>query len=110
MVASKTRVLLVLSQDVLDRARVFAGRATTTLKLPVSLQIVLRALIEEGLKWADNPALLANVEGQAKEVRRIRSAPRQGGRAEVERDDRRSGGRRGPNSPVRPRRRTSRTS
>jgi len=46
MFAKKTRVLLILSQDVLDRARVCAGRATATLKLPVSLQIVLRALIE----------------------------------------------------------------
>jgi len=96
MFANKTRVLLILSQDVLDRARVFAGRATTTLKLSVSLQIVLRALIEEGLKWADNPALLANVEGQAKAVRSMRRAARQGGRAESEREDQRSGGRRGP--------------
>jgi len=106
MFANKTRVLLILPQEILDRARVFAGRATTTLKLPVSLQIVLRALIEEGLKWADNPALLANVEGQAKAVRRMRSTVRQGARAEVEREDRRSGGRRGPNGPERQRRRT----
>ena len=80
MLANKTRVLLVLSQDVLDRARVFAGKATATLKLPVSLQIVLRALIGEGLKRSGNPALLANVEEQAKAVRHIRSAARQGGR------------------------------
>lgn len=106
MFANKTRVLLILPQEILDRARVFAGRATTTLKLPVSLQIVLRALIEEGLKWADNPALLANVEGQAKAVRRMRSTARQGARAGVEREDRRSGGRRGPNGPERQRRRT----
>jgi hypothetical protein len=79
---NKARVLLVLSQDVLDRARVFAGRATTTLKLPVSLQIVLRALIEEGLKRDDNPALLTNVEFQANAVRRIRSTARRRGRAE----------------------------
>ena len=52
MFLNQTRVLLVLSQDVLDRARVMAGKATTTLKLPVSVQIVLRALIEEGLKRA----------------------------------------------------------
>ena len=45
MLENKTRVLLILSQDVLDRARVFSGKATSTLKLPVSLQIVLRALI-----------------------------------------------------------------
>jgi len=45
MFANRTRVLLVLSQDVIDRARVYVGQATITLKLPVSLQIVLRALI-----------------------------------------------------------------
>lgn len=68
-----TKVLLVLSSEVLDRARVFAGRATTTLKLPVSLQIVLRAVIEEGLKRASAPALVANVERQAKAIRQNRS-------------------------------------
>jgi hypothetical protein len=76
MFANKTRVLLVLSEDVLDRARVFAGKATATFKLPVSLQIVLRALIGEGLKRSDDPALLANIEDQAKAVRRIRSTAR----------------------------------
>jgi hypothetical protein len=101
MFANETRVLLVLSQDVLDRARVFAGRATTTLKLPVSLQIVLRALIEEGLKRPDNPALLANVEGQANTVRRIRVAARQGGRARGGRRERPVAGRRGQNGPER---------
>lgn len=80
MFSNKTRVLLVLSQDVLDRARVFAGKATVTLKLPVSLQIVLRALIVEGLKRSDDRALLVNIESQAKAVRQIRSAARQGGR------------------------------
>ena len=74
MFANKTGVLLILSQDVLDQARVLAGKTTTTLKLAVSLQIVLRALIEEGLKRENNPALLANIEGQAKAVRAIRSA------------------------------------
>src|SRR2546428_12850014 len=68
MLTNKTKVLLVLTQDVLDRARVLAGKATTALKLPVSVQIVLRALIEVGLKPDNHPALLANVEGQAKEV------------------------------------------
>jgi len=34
---NKTRLLLILSQDVLDQARVIAGKATTVLKLPVSL-------------------------------------------------------------------------
>ena len=72
-----TTVLLVLSWDVLDQARVLAGRATMTLKLPVSLQIVLRAVIEEGLKRTTAPALLANVERQAKTMRQNRSVARQ---------------------------------
>ena len=76
MLENKARVLLILSQDVVDRARVVAGKATVTLKLPVSLQIVLRALIEEGLKRDDHPAFLANVEGQAKAVRHQRSVAR----------------------------------
>ena len=80
MFSNKTRVLLVVSQDVLDRARVFAGKATATLKLPVSLQIVLRALIGEGLKRRGDRTLLANIEDQAKTVRHIRSSARQGGR------------------------------
>jgi hypothetical protein len=105
MFVNKTTVLLILSQDIVDRARVFAGRATTTLKLPVSLQIVLRALIEEGLKWDDNPALLANVEGQAKAVRQIRRVARHGGRAEGEHGDRRSGIRQPPSGRERQRRR-----
>jgi len=73
MFEKKTKVLLMLSPDVLDRARVLAGKATAALKLPVSLQIVLRALIGEGLKREDHPAFLANVEGQAKAVRHQRS-------------------------------------
>ena len=105
MFANKTGVLLILSQDVLDRARVFAGKATTTLKLPVSLQIVLRALIEEGLKRDSDGALLANVEGQAKAVREIRSAARRGSRAEGGRRDQRSGNRQRSRGAGRPRRR-----
>ena len=73
MVDNRTRVLLILSQDALDRARVLAGRATTAFKLPVSLQIVLRALIEVGLKRDNHPALRSNVERQAKAVRHLRS-------------------------------------
>ena len=65
----RTRVLLILAQDVLDRARVVAGKATISLKLPVSLQIVLRAFIEEGLRRGNAPALLTNVERQAQAVR-----------------------------------------
>ena len=81
MVEHRTGVLLILAQDVLDRARVYAGKATIRLKLPVSLQIVLRALIEEGLKWDSSPALFTNVEGQVRAVRRIRGAWRRGRRA-----------------------------
>jgi hypothetical protein len=88
MFANKTRVLLILPRDLLDRARVVAGKATATFKLPVSLQIILRALIGEGLKRADDPALLANVEGQAKAVRHIRSVAHQGGGAEAKGGDR----------------------
>jgi hypothetical protein len=80
MNANKTRVLLVLPQDLLDRSRVLAGRATASLKLPVSLQIVVRALVEEGLKRSDDRGLLANIESQARAVRRIRSVARQGSR------------------------------
>ena len=50
MFENEGRVLLILSQDVLDQTRVLAGRATVALKLPVSLQIVLRALLEVGLQ------------------------------------------------------------
>lgn len=77
MFASKTNVLLVLPSDVVDRARVLAGKATTTLKLPVSLQIVLRGLIEEGLKRGDTATLLDNFERQARLVRDIRRSARQ---------------------------------
>jgi len=76
MFERETRVLIVLPQDLVDRARGFAGRATVSLKLPVSLQIVLRALIEEGLKHPADQALLANVGRQAATVRRIRSEAR----------------------------------
>lgn len=76
MFADETRVLIILPQDLVDRARGVAGRATTSMKLPVSLQIVLRALIEEGLKRPGDDTLLANVRGQAEAVRRIRSEAR----------------------------------
>ena len=82
MFANKTRVLLILPEDVLGQARVLSGKATAALKLPVSLQIVLRALIQEGLKRDGDRALLANVEGQAQAVRRLRSLARRAGGAE----------------------------
>jgi hypothetical protein len=72
------RVLLILSRDVLDQARVLAGQATVALKLPVSLQIVLRALLDVGLQQEHHSALLAKIESQAKAVQQRR---RLGGRA-----------------------------
>ena len=85
MFENRTRLLLILPQADLDGARVLAGKATTTLKLSVSVQIVLRALIEEGLKRDDHPALLANIESQAKAVRHKRSVA---GRADAEEEAR----------------------
>jgi len=76
MFQSETRVLIILPRDLGDRARVLAGRATTSMRLPVSLQIVLRALIEEGLRRPTDPSLLANVSRQAETVRRIRREAR----------------------------------
>ena len=90
MFENKTKVLLILSQDALDRARVLAGKATSALKLPVSLQIVLRALIGEGLKREAHPALLANIEDQAKAVRHQRSLARRAGELVGELRNRRS--------------------
>lgn len=79
MFENRTRLLLILSQDVLDQARVIAGKATSVLKLPVSLQIVLRALIWVGLKRESHSALLANIEGQARAVREKRSGVHRAG-------------------------------
>lgn len=73
MFEDKTRVLLAVPQAVLDRARVFAGEATSKLKRPVSLQMVLRALIDEGLKRTGDRAVFANIEAQVQAVRQIRS-------------------------------------
>lgn len=84
MFEHKTKVLLILPQDVLDRARVLAGEATTSLKLPVSVQIVLRALIEEGLKRDGDRKVLVNIEGQARTVRHIRSLAGRGKGADGE--------------------------
>ena len=76
MFPNETRVLVILPRDLVDRARVLAGRATTSLRMPVSLQIVLRALIEEGLRRPSDGGLLANVSRQAETVRRIRREAR----------------------------------
>jgi hypothetical protein len=77
MFENETRVLIILPRDVVDRARALAGRATMAMKLPVSLQIVVRALLEEGLKRPGDSELMANVSRQAETVRRIRSESRQ---------------------------------
>ncbi len=99
MFQNESRVLLILPQDILDRARVLAGMATTTLKLPVSLQIVLRALLVEGLKRDGDRRLLANIAAQAQAIRRNRSLGRKGGPDEVSRKLR--GGRPGAGGVVR---------
>jgi len=78
-IESKSRVLLILPGKVLDRARVLAGRATTALKLPVSLQIVLRVLLDEGLRRKTDPSLLAAIGAHALAVRRTRSRARASG-------------------------------
>jgi hypothetical protein len=85
MFQNGSKVLLILPQDILDRARVLAGKATAALKLPVSLQIVLRALIGEGLKRDGDRNLLTNIEVQALAIRRIRSLAGKGGKTETER-------------------------
>jgi hypothetical protein len=78
MFPSETRVLIILPRDLVDRARVLAGRATTSMRMPVSLQIVLRALIEEGLRRPTDPGLLTNIGRQAETIRRIRQEARRG--------------------------------
>jgi hypothetical protein len=70
---NRTRLLLILSQDLLDHARVIAGQATSVLKLPVSLQIVLRALISVRLKRESHSAVFASIASQAGAVRQQRS-------------------------------------
>jgi hypothetical protein len=76
MFEDRARVLLILPQEVLDRARVFAGEAMTKLKGPVSLQMVLRSLIDEGLKRERDRTLLVNIEDQMRAVRAVRSRGR----------------------------------
>src|SRR5262249_28214750 len=100
--ADKTRVLLILPRDVLDRARVFAGKATTALRLPVSLQIVLRAMIEEGLKWQTDADVIGNVERQAKLIRQIRSRVRRAAGGQANTGGPPASGRRHPSRHQRP--------
>ena len=95
MLTNKTRVLLILPQDVLDGARVLAGKATTTFKLPVSLQIVLRALVEEGLRRDNDRRLHTNIGEQAKAVRQLRSGGRRARRVGEARENPSSSKRRG---------------
>jgi hypothetical protein len=80
MFADETRILVILPRRLVDRARGLAGRATVSMKVPVSVQIVLRALIEEGLKRPKDPPLLDNISRQADTVRQIRSTARRLGR------------------------------
>jgi hypothetical protein len=75
-VIPRARVLLVLPQEALDRARVFAGSVMTKLKGPVSLQMVLRAFVDEGLRRQRDGAILANIEGQVRALREVRSRAR----------------------------------
>jgi len=65
----------------------------------------LRALVEEGLRRADDPALLTNIEGQAKAVRHLRTVARQGLRAQEKREHPWDEVRRKPSGGVRQRRR-----
>jgi hypothetical protein len=83
MFDDEARVLIILPRVLVDRARGLAGRTTTSMKLPVSLQIVLRALIEEGLKRPGDQGLLANISRQAETVRRIRSETRRRARRDA---------------------------
>lgn len=89
MFDDETRILIILPRGLVDGARALAGRATVSMKMPVSLQIVLRALIEEGLKRPKDFMLLENIGRQADTVRQIRSAAR--GRATAARKGRRPG-------------------
>jgi hypothetical protein len=79
MFVDETRVLIILSRRVVDRARGLAGQATVSMRMPVSLQIVLRALIDEGLKRPKDSTLWENISRQADMVRQIRSATRRRG-------------------------------
>ena len=72
MFDDETRILIILPRALVDRARGLAGRATVSMKLPVSMQIVLRALMEVGLKRPSDPALLRSIGRQADTVREIR--------------------------------------
>ena len=65
----------MLPRDFVDRARVLAGGADVH-EAPMSLQIVLRAPIEEGLKRPTDPGLLADVNRQAETLPRIRREAR----------------------------------
>jgi hypothetical protein len=91
MFEDKSRVLLILSREVLDRARALAGKATAALKLPVSLQIVLRVFVEEGLQREGDRRLMRRIQAQAQAVRDIRSRARQSARPARSRRSRSTG-------------------
>ena len=88
MFEDRARVLLILPQDVMDRARVFAGEAMTKLKGPVSLQMVLRALIDEGLKRDRDRTIVSNIESQVRAVRELRSRARRFAKSTAQAKDR----------------------
>lgn len=89
MFDDETRILIILPRRLVDRSRELAGRATVAMKVSVSLQIVLRALIDEGLKRPKDSALLENISRQADTVRQIRIAAHR--RSRVVRTARRPG-------------------
>ena len=72
----RSAVLLLLPREVVDEARVLGGKATTELKLPVSLQIILRALIQDGLRRSADASLRAAIEREAVMVHERRAARR----------------------------------
>jgi len=82
---TRDRVLLIVSEGVLSQARVLAGRMTATLGLPVSLQVILRALIEEGLKQKDRRRLTGTIAAHANAVRAARRMARRGSGPEARR-------------------------
>ena len=100
MFEDETRVLMILPRELMDRARALAGRTTMSMKMPVSLQIVFRALIEEGLKRPGETGLLTNIGRQAEMVRRNRVEGRRRAAGRGRRDGRLSRAR----SPALPRR------
>jgi hypothetical protein len=70
----------MLTLDVLDRARVLTGKAMVVLRLPVSLQIVLRALIKGVARPSSRTLGIRPGRLSSSEARRVEN-----GRREAER-------------------------